>query len=70
MLELKEKYIIILQKPYLCNITCFLMVLYRNEKILFEQEYLAKYFNVKIHPKHQESFNVKLEHTIKINDDE
>jgi len=65
MLELKEKYIIILQKPYLCNITCFLMVLYRNEKILFEQEYLAKYFNVKIHPKHQESFNVKLEHTIK-----
>ena len=70
MLELKEKYIVIVQKPYLCNIACFLMILYRNEKILFEQEYLAKYFNVKIHPNHQESFNVKLEHTIKINDDE
>ena len=70
MLELKEKYIIILQKPYLCNMACFLMILYRNEKILFEQEYLAKYFNVKIHPKHQISFNVELEHTEKINDDE
>jgi hypothetical protein len=70
MIQLKEKYIVILQKPYLCNMACFLMILYRNEKILFEQEYLAKYFNVKIHPKHQESFNVKLEHTEKINDDE
>jgi hypothetical protein len=68
-LELK-KYIIILQKPYLCNMACFLMILYRNEKILFEQEDLANYFKVKIHPQYQDSFNIKLDHTEKINDDE
>lgn len=70
MLELKEKYIIILQKPYLCNIACFLMILYRNEKILFEQEELAQYFDIKIHPKYKDSFNIKLKHTKKINDNE
>ena len=70
MLELKEKYIIIPQKPYFCGIACFLMILYRNEKILFEQEDLGHYFWIKIHPKLQIHFNSKFETTENINYDE
>jgi hypothetical protein len=54
----------------LCNMACFLMILYRNEKILFEQEELAGYFWVKIHPQYKDSFDLKLEYTTEINDDE
>ncbi len=67
---MKNTYIIIPQKPYLCNIACLNMVLYRREKRLFEQEELAQRFNIKIHPQYQQCFSVELEHTEKSNDDE
>jgi len=70
MLELKNKYIIIPQKPYFCAVACLLMIIYRNKWILFEQENLGQYLWVKIHPDLEWCFNSTFEKTDKVNDNE
>lgn len=57
---LNPKYIWLYQKPYCCNVTCLLMILYRNGYSLYEQDYLAKYFDVKISKDSKEYFSVDL----------
>lgn len=59
-MQLNPKYIWMYQKPYCCNITCLLMILYRNWYPLYEQDYLAKYFDIKIEEKCQWAFWVEL----------
>ncbi len=70
MNSIKPKYIAQVQKPYLCNVACLNMILYRQAGIIFEQEELAEFFNVKIHPSLVSCFTKKFEITDKINDDE
>lgn len=69
-IKLDENYVVIPQKPYLCCMACLSMVTYRREKILFEQEEMAKYFKVKVHPDLKNCFNTELDFTEKVNDDE
>ena len=70
MQELNPKYIIQVQKPYLCNVTCLNMILYRKCWIIFEQEDMAEFFDVKIHPSLVPCFTKKFKTTDKLNDDE
>ncbi len=70
MQSLQPWYIIQVQKPYLCNVACLNMILYRQCWKLFEQEDLASFFNVKIHPSLASCFTKKFETTDKVNDDE
>ncbi|MCD5380624.1 hypothetical protein LR004_01745, partial [Candidatus Gracilibacteria bacterium] len=46
------------------------MILYRQSGKIFDQEELAEFFNVKIHPSLVSCFTKKFETTDKINDDE
>lgn len=70
MQSVYPKYIVQIQKPYLCNVTCLNMVIYRQRWIIFEQEELAEFFNIKIHPNLVNCFTKKFKTTDKINDDE
>ena len=70
MLALKPSYIPQVQKPYLCNVACLNMILYRQAGIIFDQEELASFFNVKIHPSLVSCFTTTFQTTDKINDDE
>lgn len=70
MLEISPKYIAQVQKPYLCNMACLNMIIYRNFWIIYEQEDLAHFFNIKIHPKYLPCFNSIFDTTEKTNDDE
>ncbi len=45
---LTHNYIPIMQKPYCCGIACLLMVVYRHTGRLYDQEWLAREFSVKI----------------------
>lgn len=57
---LKPKYISLVQKPSCCNVTCLQMILYRRGFGLFDQEQMAKFFKVKVGPKEQRAFNIRL----------
>lgn len=70
MYKLKKDYTVLIQKVYLCNITCLNNILYRKLWIIFDQEYLAKFFDIKVHPRYKECFEVDLKTTEKLNDDE
>ncbi len=70
MQSLNPKYIVQVQKPYLCNVTCLNMILYRKVGLIFEQENLADFFDVKIHPSLVPCFTKKFKTTDKLNDDE
>ena len=59
-LFLEPRYIPLIQKPSCCNITCLMMILYRRGYGLFDQEKLAKYFDVRINKRSAGAFNVRL----------
>ena len=70
MQTIKPPYIAQVQKPYLCNVACLNMILYRQSRLIFDQEELADFFNVKIHPSLVNCFTKTFETTDKRNDDE
>jgi len=70
MQSLNPKYIIQVQKPYLCNVTCLNIILYRQCWVIFEQEEMAEFFDVKIHPSLVPCFTKKFKTTDRLNDDE
>ena len=70
MKTLHPTYIVQVQKPYLCNITCLNMILYRKCNLIFDQEELAEFFAVKIHPSLVSCFTKKFQTTDKLNNDE
>lgn len=65
----KPKFIPLVQKPSCCNVTCLQMILYRRGFGLFDQQEMAKFFNIKVAKKEQRSFNVKLGTYTQINKD-
>ena len=69
-LFLKPKYIPLVQKPFCCNVTCLMMILYRRGYGLFDQEKLAKYFDIRISEKSRGAFNVRLNTFTRRNYDE
>ena len=59
---LSPRYTPLVQKPFCCNVTCLMMILYRHGFGLFDQEALAEFFKIKIPRSVQAYFNVKLPH--------
>jgi len=70
MPSLDPRYTHLVQKPECCAITCLQMILYRRWFWLFDQQKLAKFFNVKINKKHKDAFNIKLKIMTNYNNDE
>ena len=60
IVSLNTKYIPLVQKPSCCNVTCLQMILYRRGFGLFDQQELAKHFDIKVGKDESKSFNVKL----------
>lgn len=58
--NIKTKYIPLVQKPCCCNVTCLQMILYRQGFGLFDQEKMAKFFDIKVGKDDLKCFNVKL----------
>ena len=58
--SLKPRYIPLVQKPFCCNVTCLAMILYRRGYGLFDQEKLAKFFDVRVSPEARKTFTVRL----------
>ena len=58
--SLNPKYISLVQKPSCCNVACLQMILYRRGFGLFDQQELAKYFDIKVGKDESKSFNVRL----------
>ena len=57
---LKPAYIPLVQKPFCCNVTCLSMILYRRGFGLFDQEKLAKFFDIRIDKASRGAFRTKL----------
>jgi len=58
--SLRPLYVPLVQKPFCCNVTCLAMILYRRGYGLFDQEKLAKFFDVRVSPEARKAFNVRL----------
>ncbi len=70
MVSLSPRYIPLVERHDCCAVTCLQMLLYRNGFGLFDQEQLAKFFDVRVNKEHQDAFNVRLKSFSRYNYDE